>query len=100
VIQALGYTLTENFIQEEGLVKTDQLSTYLIPTVRDIPEQVHSIILEDADEHGPYGVRGMAEMPFIPVAPAVTSAVYDAVGVWIDDFPLTPERVLRALGKV
>jgi CO/xanthine dehydrogenase Mo-binding subunit len=100
VIQALGYTLTENFIQEEGLVKTDQLSTYLIPTVRDIPEQVHSIILEDADEHGPYGARGMAEMPFIPVAPAVTSAVYDAVGVWIDDFPLTPERVLRALGKV
>jgi CO/xanthine dehydrogenase Mo-binding subunit len=42
----------------------------------------------------------MAEMPYIPLAPAVIAAVHDAVGVWIDEFPLVPERVLRALGKL
>ncbi|MDZ7843635.1 MAG: xanthine dehydrogenase family protein molybdopterin-binding subunit [Anaerolineales bacterium] len=100
VVQALGYALTENFIQEEGRVMTDKLSTYLIPTVRDVPAEVRSVIIEDADENGPFGARGMAEMPFIPVAPAVTAAVHDAIGVWIDEFPLTPERVIRALGKI
>ena len=99
VVQALGYTLTEDFKQEGGHVQTDKFSTYLIPTVRDVPRRVHSVIMEDPDENGPFGARGMAEMPFIPVAPAVTAAVHDAIGVWIDEFPLTPERVLRALGK-
>lgn len=100
VTQALGYAVLENFIQEGGYVKTSKLSTYLIPTIRDIPDHVHSIILEYAEENGPWGARGMAEMPFIPLAPAVIAAVHDALGVWIDDFPLTPERVLKALGKI
>jgi CO/xanthine dehydrogenase Mo-binding subunit len=100
VAQALGYTVLENFLQEGGHVQTSELSTYLIPTVRDIPEKVHSIILEYAEENGPWGARGMAEMPYIPLAPAIIAAVHDAIGVWIDDFPLTPERVLRALGKI
>jgi CO/xanthine dehydrogenase Mo-binding subunit len=42
----------------------------------------------------------MAEMPFLPFAPAVISAVHDAIGVWFNEFPLTPERVLRGLGKL
>lgn len=97
VMQALGYVLTENFIQEDGYVKTDMLSTYLMPTVRDIPAEVRSVILEHPDPNGPWGARGMGEMPFIPTAPAVVAAVYDAVGVWFDEFPLTPERVVRGL---
>jgi len=72
----------------------------LIPTVLDIPDQVQSLILEYPDPRGPWGVRGMAEMPFLPVAPAVIAAVHDAVGVWFNEFPLTPERVLRGLGKI
>jgi CO/xanthine dehydrogenase Mo-binding subunit len=63
----------------------------------DIPAQVDSIILEEADPIGPWGVRGMAEMPFIPYAPAVTAALYDAVGVWFDAIPLTPARVVETL---
>lgn len=100
VVQAAGYAVLENFIQEGGYVKTDQLSTYLIPTVLDIPDRVQSIILENEDLVGPWGVRGMAEMPYIPLAPAVMAAMYDATGVWFDEFPLTPERVLRGLGKI
>jgi CO/xanthine dehydrogenase Mo-binding subunit len=100
VIQALGYVLTENFIQEDGYVKTDKLSTYLIPTVQDVPKTLKSVVMEDPDPNGPWGALGMAEMPYIPFAPAVTAAVHDAIGIWFDDFPLTPERVLRGMGKI
>lgn len=100
VVQAAGYTLMENFIQEKGLPKTITLSTYLIPTVLDIPGKTESIIIENADPRGPWGARGMGEMPYIPLAPAIASAVYDATGVWFDKFPLTPETVLRGLGQI
>ncbi len=100
VVQAAGYTLLENFIQKDGLVLTDMLSNYLIPTVLDIPVDVESLILEYAEPNGPYGARGMGEMPFIPLAPAIIDALHDATGVWFHDFPLTAERVLRGLGKL
>jgi CO/xanthine dehydrogenase Mo-binding subunit len=72
-------------------------SSYLIPTVLDVPEKVESLILEFPDPRGPFGLRGMAEMPFLPLAPAVVAAVHDATGVWFDRFPLTPERVQRGI---
>jgi len=100
VVQATGYAVLENFVQEGGYTKTDMLSTYLIPTVLDVPDRVKSLILEYPDQHGPWGARGMGEMPFLPLAPAVVAAVKDATGVWINEFPLTPERVLCALGKL
>ncbi len=100
VVQAAGYVTVENFIQEDGLVRTPHLSTYLIPTVLDVPDKVQSLVLEYADPQGPWGARGMAEMPYIPLAPAVIAAVRDALGVWIDEFPLTPERILKALGRI
>ena len=94
VVQAAGYAILENFQQEGGQVQTGLMSTYLIPGILDIPEKVQSVILENPDPGGPWGVRGMAEMPFIPLTPAVTAAIHDAIGVWYDEFPLTPERVL------
>lgn len=97
IVQAAGYTLMENFIQRDGDVLTRGLSTYLIPTVLDIPEDVQSILLEYPDPVGPWGARGMGEMPFLPLAPAVTHAVHAATGKWFDQFPLTPERVLLGL---
>jgi CO/xanthine dehydrogenase Mo-binding subunit len=100
VIQATGYVVMENFIQKDGYVLTPHLSTYLIPSVLDIPEHVHSLILEFPDPLGPWGARGMAEMPFLPLAPAVISAVHNAIGIWFNEFPLIPDRVLRGLGRI
>jgi len=100
VVQAVGYALIENFIQRDGYVETQHLSTYLIPTVLDVPDKVQSLILEYPDPIGPWGARGMAEMPFLPLAPAVIAAVHDATGVWFHEFPLIPERVLQGLGKL
>ena len=100
VVQAEGYALTENFISRNGHILTDQLSTYLIPTVLDIPETVESVIIEVAEPNGPFGARGLGELPFLPVAPAIAAALHDATGVWFSEFPLTPERVLLGLGKI
>lgn len=100
VVQAAGYAVLENFIQQDGYVQTQHLSTYLIPTVLDVPEHVQSEILEFADPLGPWGARGMAEMPYLPFAPAVIAAVHSATGVWFSEFPLTPERLLRGLGRI
>jgi CO/xanthine dehydrogenase Mo-binding subunit len=100
VIQAHGYALLEEYKTKDGRVLTDQLSTYLIPTILDIPESVESVLVEIPDPNGPWGARGLGELPLLPVAPAIASAIHDAVGVWINEFPFTPERILRALGKI
>jgi CO/xanthine dehydrogenase Mo-binding subunit len=99
-VQAQGYVLMENYITKDGFVLTDKLSTYLIPTVRDIPKKMESVIVEVPDDRGPFGARGVGELPYLPYAPAIISAVHDATGVWINQFPLTPEVVLKHLGKI
>lgn len=97
VIQALGYAIMEDVVTKEGRILNPTLSTYLIPTIWDIPQETKSVILEYTDPRGPWGARGMAEMPFIPLAPAIVAAVHDATGVWFDRIPLTPERVVVRL---
>lgn len=99
IVQAQGWTIQENFQMKDGNVLTPHLSMYLIPGVLDVPERVDSVILEYPDENGPWGVRGMGEMPFIPLAPAIIAAVHDATGVWFDGFPLTPWRVLEKIKR-
>jgi CO/xanthine dehydrogenase Mo-binding subunit len=100
IVQAHGYAITEDFRTKDGRVLTDMFSTYLIPTILDIPEKVESVLIEIPDPNGPWGARGVGEPPLLPYAPAVAAAIHDATGVWIDEFPFTPERVLRALGKI
>ena len=100
VVQAQGYVMLENFIQEGGYAKTNRLSTYLIPTVMDIPGTIESRILEYPDQYGPWGAKGVGELPYLGLAPAIMDALHDATGVWFHEFPLTPERVLRGLGKL
>jgi len=97
VAQALGYALLEHFQVRNGHVLTPHFSTYLLPTAMDVPPEIVPVILELADPEGPYGARGMAEMPLVPLAPAIASAIYDATGVWVTQQPMTPERVLTAL---
>ncbi|GAB1469993.1 xanthine dehydrogenase subunit D [Chloroflexota bacterium] len=100
VVQAHGYAVMEEFKTKDGRVLTDRFSTYLLPTILDIPEKVESVLVEVPDPNGPWGARGMGELPYLPVAPAIAAAIHNATGVWIDEFPFTPERVLKALGKI
>ncbi len=97
VAQAIGWTLLEDFIQREGKTLTPHLSSYLIPGVLDVAAVIEPVILEFPDPQGPFGARGMAEMPFIPTAPAIAAAIHDATGIWIDQLPYTPPHVWAAL---
>lgn len=97
IVQSVGYTVLENFIEKNGKVLTPSLSTYLIPTVLDIPDEMNIKVLEIPDPRGPWGARGIGEAMNMCLAPAVTAAVHDATGVWFDHFPLTPEEVIKGL---
>ncbi|MGJ3238190.1 MAG: xanthine dehydrogenase family protein molybdopterin-binding subunit [Anaerolineae bacterium] len=97
VAQALGYALMEYLVSDQGRIKNPYFSTYLIPTVLDVPAQVKSVVLEYPDPIGPWGARGMAEMPMLPLLPAIAAAVHDATGVWLNQQPFTPDKVVKAL---
>ena len=99
VVQAHGYTLTEDLQVESGRIVNPRLSAYLIPGIADIPLSVETVMVEVPDPLGPWGAKGMAEMPFIPYAPAVVAALHDATGVWFDQLPLTPSRVVEGLRR-
>lgn len=99
IVQAHGYTLSEALVSVDGRITNPRLSQYLIPGIGDIPRRVDTVIGEYGDPLGPFAARGMAEMPYLPYAPAVIAALHDATGVWFDSFPLTPSRVLEGLSQ-
>jgi CO/xanthine dehydrogenase Mo-binding subunit len=73
-----------------------EFGSYLAPGIADLPK-IDTIIIENPSEAGPYGAKGISEMANNPQPPAIVAAVYDAIGVWVTELPVTPERVLRAL---
>ncbi|HEV2065298.1 MAG TPA: xanthine dehydrogenase family protein molybdopterin-binding subunit [Thermomicrobiales bacterium] len=95
--QALGYALMEHIVSDRGRIANPHFSTYLLPTALDMPVDVVPVILELADPNGPFGARGMAEMPLVPFAGAVAAAIHDATGIWLSDLPFVPERVLSGI---
>ena len=97
LVQSVGYAVMENFIEKNGQVLTPSLSTYLVPTVLDIPEEMKIMVLEIPDPRGPWGARGLGEVMNMCLAPAVSAAVHDATDVWFDHFPLVPEDVLMGI---
>jgi CO/xanthine dehydrogenase Mo-binding subunit len=97
VAQAIGYALTEDFRIAKGRIQTPHFSNYLLPTALDVPAQIYSVIMETPDPQGPFGARGMSEMPLVPFGAAVAAAIHHATGAWVSDMPFTPERVLAAL---
>jgi CO/xanthine dehydrogenase Mo-binding subunit len=94
--QGLGYGLMENLIVKEGVIQTPSLSEYLIPTSMDFPD-IQAIILESGTGVGPFGAKGIGEPSLTPAAPAVASAIANAVGVSFHEIPITPEKVLAGL---
>jgi CO/xanthine dehydrogenase Mo-binding subunit len=97
-VMGLGHTLMEHYIWDDaGRIRNLGAIDYRIPTSMDLPLEMASDMIENADGPGPYGAKGMSEGALLPVAPAVAGAVADATGVVIRDLPLSPERVWRAL---
>lgn len=98
VMMGLGNALTEEFIVEEGIVFTDRLARYRIPSIVQTPEII-SIIVEHPTSEGPYGAKGIGEIVSIPTTPAITNAIYNATGVRVDRLPVDQEKILAALAS-
>lgn len=97
-IMGLGHTLMEHYIYDEnGRIRNLGAIDYRIPTSKDLPLEMLSATVENADGPGPYGAKGMSEGALLCVAPAVAAAVQQATGAVIRDLPLTPQRVWQAL---
>ncbi len=97
-IQGLGLGVLENCYPYYPSVehRGGQFGSYLAPGCEDLP-QLDTIIIENPSADGPYGAKGIGEMANNAQPPAIAAAVYDAVGVWVTELPITPEKVLRAL---
>jgi CO/xanthine dehydrogenase Mo-binding subunit len=98
VMMGIGHTLFEEMVYDaNGQLLNPSLVDYRVPSFSDVPEEFHTVLVENQDGPGPYGVRGMGEGGLLSVAPSATNAIARATGVRIRDLPLTPERVWRAL---
>lgn len=99
-LQGLGYSLTEELLfDEKGKSLNSDFLDYKIFNSQDAPN-IQLVIVESNEPTGPFGAMGVGEHCINPVAGAVANAVYNAIGVRLYEIPMTPERVLRALGKI
>lgn len=92
VMMGLGYALSENFVVEQGINLTDSLHKCRVPGAGATPD-IRPIVLEVPHPVGPRGVKGFAEAPSLATAPAILNAVYDAVGVRINDIPIDAKQL-------
>ena len=96
VVMGVGNVLTEEFIMEEGQVISDRFASYRIPSIMQAPK-VKSIVVEHPTSSGPYGAKGVGELSSIPTSPAITNAIYNAVGVRIYRLPVDQEYLLAKI---
>jgi CO/xanthine dehydrogenase Mo-binding subunit len=94
-LQAVGWATIEEIKMKDGAYQNDRLATYLIPTALDAP-RIRTILVENPYSRGPFGAKGIGELPMDGPAPAIIAAIHDATGVWLDEIPATPEKVLAA----
>lgn len=92
----LGYALMEELVVSGGQIINTSFEDYLIPTSLDVPE-IRTSFIEIAEPYAPYGAKGLGELPLNATAPAVINAISDALGVTINEIPMTPERVVTAI---
>ncbi len=92
VVMGVGHALMEDFKIENGIIKSDRIARYEVPRMRDLPEII-SIIVESKTSEGPFGAKGVGELVCVPTPPAITNAIYHAIGLRVDSLPVTKEKV-------
>jgi xanthine dehydrogenase molybdenum-binding subunit len=96
IVMCIGYALTEHFIQEQASPWTSVMAKYKMPGIRHTP-RIISHIVEDATSTGPYGAKGVGELPSIPTSAAITNAIYRATGVRVRSLPVDQDELLLAM---
>ncbi|HNX30925.1 MAG TPA: molybdopterin-dependent oxidoreductase Mo/Fe-S-binding subunit [Holophaga sp.] len=100
-LKALGHSLYEEMIYDaEGRCLNPDFLDYKVPSIREVPEDFHVELMPVADEVGPFGGKSVSEIAVNGAAPAVAIAIHDAVGAWVREWPFTPERILKAMGRL
>ena len=96
-VQGIGWALNEEYyMSDAGAMQNTSLLDYRMPTALDLP-MIDTVIVEVANPHHPYGVRGVAEVPLVPPLAAVANAIYDAIGVRMYDLPMNPASIVKAI---
>ena len=100
VVQGIGWALNEEYIyDEEGTMTNASFLDYRMPTCLDLP-MIDTVIVEVPNPGHPYGVRGVGEVPIVPPPAAIANAIYDAIGIRMTELPMSPDRLLKAMGKI
>jgi 4-hydroxybenzoyl-CoA reductase subunit alpha len=96
VYMAIGEAVMEEQVYRKGMARRTSVLDYKTPTCLEMPE-IETLFVETIDPEGPYGAKEVGQGPMLPVVPAVVSAIHDALGIWVDEVPVTPEKVMHAL---
>ncbi len=101
VMKSIGHTLYEGLVYDkEGHALNTDLRGYGVPMIGDVPEDFKVELIYTDDPYGPYGAKSISEISVNGAAPVIANAIHDAVGVWMRKWPITPEAILRVLGKI
>lgn len=98
-VMAMGGVLYEEFKMRGAKPATPSLAEYIVPTAKDLPDTIKALFVEVPSEDGPQGAKGMGEHTQ-HIAPCIVNAVCDATGLFLTDFPITPEKILAGWGKI
>ncbi len=96
-VQGIGWALNEEYVyNDNGVMLNSSFLDYRMPTTLDLP-MIDTVIVEVANPNHPYGVRGVGEVPIVPPMAAISNAIYDAIGIRMNDLPMSPDKILEAL---
>ncbi|MEM7535883.1 MAG: xanthine dehydrogenase family protein molybdopterin-binding subunit [Chloroflexota bacterium] len=97
VVQGIGWALNEEyFYDENGQLRNASLLDYRMPTSLDLP-MIDAVLIEKENPGHPYGVRGVGEVPIVPPPAAIANAIYDAIGIRMEELPMSPPKVMAAI---
>ncbi|MEC7490158.1 MAG: xanthine dehydrogenase family protein molybdopterin-binding subunit [Pseudomonadota bacterium] len=97
VVQGIGYALYEEMVWDTGRLANPSLMDYKIPGTVESPPKINTILIEEPDETGPFGAKGIGEPPIVGIAPAIANALAHTSGIRLRRLPMSSENVLRAL---
>lgn len=99
--KSIGHSLYEDLVlDKDGVCQAANFTTYGVPMTSELPDDFKAVLIDEDDEYGPFGAKSISEIATNGAAPAIANAIHDAVGVWIRSWPFSPEKILRAMGKI
>ena len=101
VMKSIGHSLYEGMVlDKDGRCVNANFTDYGVPMINEAPDDFKSVLIDVDDKFGPFGAKSISEIACNGAAPAIGIAIHDAIGIWLRDWPMTPEKILRALGKI